>query len=394
MKKDIVPPPKKGKTWLSKTIAWIHLWPSLISGVLLVFICLTGTIIVYCDEIIDFASRDARYVPEVKSTKLPIETLIANYKKAYPKRKNPSYIVAYKDPARSVKMNSFEPKTGLSFVFMDPYTGKILKEDRTIHFFFITAHLHSMLLWHGVGDWIVDIGTIIFLIELITGLVLWWPVKWTKATRDASFKVKWKASFKRLNYDLHNVVGFFGLSIAIILTLTGLIIAFEPLASLTLTTFGGNSNHKAVQKNFPGFKSNQPSSPLGDALNKAFAKYPDKSQAQLYTFTIDSAGFYTLVVANRIGLKSADSPEYFFVDRVTGQEVSQPQEAQWHEQIENGYWSLHMGTWLGPIGKFLTFVGGIICTSLPITGFLIWWNRRKKKPLTQRKTSSRAKPIA
>ena len=66
MKKDTVPASKKGKSWLSRTIAWIHLWPSLISGVLLVFICLTGTIIVYCDEIIDVANRDVLYVPEVK----------------------------------------------------------------------------------------------------------------------------------------------------------------------------------------------------------------------------------------------------------------------------------------------------------------------------------------
>lgn len=50
-----------------------------------------------------------------------------------------------------------------------------------------------------------------------------------------------------------------------------------------------------------------------------------------------------------------------------------------HEVVENAYWSLHMGTWLGPIGKAATFVGGLVSTSLPITGFLIWWGRRKKK---------------
>ena len=386
MKKDTVPASKKGKSWLSRTIAWIHLWPSLISGVLLVFICLTGTIIVYCDEIIDVANRDVLYVPEVKSTRLPIETLLANYKKAYPKRRNPGYTVVYKDPARSVKMNSYDPKNGLRFVFMDPYTGKILKEDSTIHFFYITAHLHAML--------IVAIGTIIFLIELITGLVLWWPAKWTKATRDASFTVKWKASFKRLNYDLHNVVGFFGLSIAIILTLTGLLIAFQPLATWTIEALGGKGDPKAVQKHFPVFQGDKPSTSLGAALEKAFQKYPDKSQAQLYTFNVDSTGFYTLVVAKRIGLKSADDPAYFFVDRVTGREVNGAQEAQWSKQIENGYWALHMGTWLGPVGKFLTFVGGVICTSLPITGFLIWWNRRKKKPIAQRKGVSRLKPAS
>ncbi|WP_373285061.1 hypothetical protein [Parapedobacter defluvii] len=42
-----------------------------------------------------------------------------------------------------------------------------------------------------------------------------------------------------------------------------------------------------------------------------------------------------------------------------------------------------MGQW----GKFFTFVGGLIATSLPITGFYIWWGRRRKhkKRPTQRK---------
>src|SRR5690606_22484114 len=113
--------------------------------------------------------------------------------------------------------------------------------DPTIHFFYVTAHLHSQLLLHEPGFWIVAVATIIFLIELITGLILWWPAKWNKHNRDASFKIKWKAKFKRLNYDLHNVMGFYALAICLILTVTGLIIAFEPVQNLTLKIFGTNS---------------------------------------------------------------------------------------------------------------------------------------------------------
>ena len=74
---------KNGKSRFSRVVAWLHLWPSLISSVILIFVCLTGTIVVYCDEIIDFVNRDAMYVPEVKEERLPVEELIRRVKAGF-----------------------------------------------------------------------------------------------------------------------------------------------------------------------------------------------------------------------------------------------------------------------------------------------------------------------
>ncbi len=371
-------PSKSGKSWLSKIIAWLHLWPSLVSAVILIVICLTGTMIVYCDEIIDFSNRDALYVSAVSQKKLPAEELISRFRKAYPHRDPPGYIIVYRDARRTVKFNSFDDDKGLRSVYMDPYTGKILKDDGTIYFFYITAHIHASLLWHGVGEWIISISTIIFLMELITGLVLWWPVKWTRTTRDASFKIKWKAKFKRVNYDLHNVLGFYSLSIALVLTVTGLIIAFQPWAEFTIKTFGGNPSHE-WEEALPAFHPNKQPTAMDTAIASMFARYPDKTAAQILTYRLDSAGYYMVNAAKKIGLKSADGPEYAYFNRFTGQQITVPKSSILHEEIENTYWALHMGTWMGQVGKFFTFTGGLISTSLPITGFLIWWGRRKKK---------------
>jgi len=370
---------KKGsKSRFGRIVAWIHLWPSLISAIVLIFVCLTGTIVVYCDEIIDLANRDAMYVKSQTGPKLPVEQLLHSYKQHYPKRRNPGYMVVYKDPLRTVKFNSFDPKKGLSFVYMDPYTANIVKEDRTIYFFYITAHLHASLLWHGTGDWIVAICTIIFLIELITGFILWWPKRWTKTTREQSFTIKWKAKWKRLNYDLHNVFGFYTLSICLVLTVTGLIISFKPLQKLTIRSFGGDPGHQWEEK-LPQFKPEYTPFELNKVIEAGFKSMPQTSEAQVSTFRLDSSGYYAIKFAKRIGLKSADAAEFWFADRYTGELLQIPRESLLHEKIENVYWALHMGTWMGPIGKFCTFIGGLIATSLPVTGFYIWWNRRKKK---------------
>ncbi|WP_447642504.1 MULTISPECIES: PepSY-associated TM helix domain-containing protein [Chitinophagaceae] len=217
---------KSKKSIFSRVNAWLHLWLGIFTGIILVFVALTGTIVVYSDEIIELSAGKSRYVESVKEQKIPLETLLLQVKKDIPKA-NVSEATVYKDPKRTLRLRVFSKGNGLSFVYVDPYSGKILKNDRTANFFYIMAHLHASFMWHGTGEWIVDIATIIFLIELISGIVLWWPKKWNKHTRDASFKIKWNAKFKRVNYDLHNVLGFYSSLLALILTITGLLIAFQ-----------------------------------------------------------------------------------------------------------------------------------------------------------------------
>lgn len=381
------PAKKIGESNLSKLIAWIHLWPSLVSAVILIFVCITGTIVVYGDEIMAWSAGEAKYVQEIGEERLPVETLIAKLRTELPKYGNPGYAVIYKDPKRSVRFNMFSRTDGLRMVYVDPYTGKILKNDASIYFFYITAHLHNSLLLGKTGQWIVDIATIIFLIELLTGLILWWPAKWTKSTRTSSFKVKWNAKFKRLNYDLHNVIGFYALSICLILTVTGLIIAFKPLSKLTIEAFGGNASHD-WEENLPAFDGEKNPADINKTIFTLFAQNPDAQEAQVATYKIDSAGSYGLRLARTIGLKSADNAHIYFIDRYSGQAIDAPQEAEMHELVENWYWSLHMGTWMGQWGKLATFIGGLISTSLPITGFLIWWGRRKKKGVNRKGIAS------
>ncbi|MFT4155335.1 PepSY-associated TM helix domain-containing protein [Parafilimonas sp.] len=368
---------KSGKSIFSRVNAWLHLWTGIFAGILLVFVALTGTIVVYGDEIIEWSGGKARYTEEVKPERLPIETLMANIKKAYPAARL-SEVTVYKNPERTVRFRVFAPGKGLAFIYADPYTGKALKYDRTANFFYIMAHLHAAFMWHGGGEWIVDIATIIFLIEIISGIILWWPKKWNKHTRDASFKIKWKARFKRVNYDLHNVLGFYSSMLALILTVTGLIIAFHPLAASTATLFGGDIETK-WQKEMPKNDFTKPAIAINPVFDREFAKHPQQKLGQIWLYNLDSSGFYMVTTASNLGLKSAENAQLAFIDKYTGKDLQLPAKSLKGEYIENVVWQLHMGTWLGPVGKLFTFICGLICTSLPITGFLIWWNRGRKK---------------
>jgi uncharacterized iron-regulated membrane protein len=41
-------------------------------------------------------------------------------------------------------------------------------------------------------------------------------------------------------------------------------------------------------------------------------------------------------------------------------------------------YDIHVGAILGFPGKVLAFLASLIAASLPVTGFMIWWGRRKK----------------
>ena len=361
---------------LKNVFRWLHLWLGLITSPVVCFICLTGTIVVFADEIMELSAGDARFVQEVKAEKVPVEQLLENLKGAYPNRMSPFYMVAYKDPVRSVRFNSYGPKDGLNMVYVDPYTGEILKSDKTIYFFFIVAHLHHCLLMHDIGKWIVDISTLIFVLVLLSGLVIWFPKKWSKKHKKASFTIKWNAPWRRRNYDLHKVLGFYSLAFVLLLSLTGLILGFESWTNVTLNIFGGNSEVN-WQNDMGKWDKNKKAYPINDAIAYAFNKHPDKKEVQVNTYFKDAKNHY-LKASDMAALKSVVGMEFLAIDKVSGAEVVISEDNHKNEKIKNWIWRLHMGTWLGLFGKIVTFIGGLIATSLPVTGFIIWNQKRKK----------------
>jgi uncharacterized iron-regulated membrane protein len=363
-------------------ISKAHLYLGLISAPIVFFICLTGTIIVFCDEIIEWSAGDARYVEHIKPNKLPVKQLLSTLHDQFPERRTPNYLVSYQDPKRSIRFNSYDPQKGLRMVYVDPYTGKILKDDSTIHFFYITAHLHNSFLLGKPGEWVVKISVLLFVISLFTGLVIWWPKMRNKNSRKAAFTIKLNAPFRRLNYDLHKVLGFYGFGISLLLAATGLIIAFQPLSNLTLNAFGGDSS-QILPKNET--TTNKKAIPMNSVIEKAFKCYPEKHEVQVYTYNLNKSAYYILNVAKQIGIKSARSNQLLIFNKSTGKEIQISKELLQNERIKNTYWTLHMGNWMGLTGKIITFIGGLISTILPISGIYIWWQsyrRRKQNRIT------------
>ena len=73
--------------------------------------------------------------------------------------------------------------------------------------------------------------------------------------------------------------------------------------------------------------------------------------------------------------------EYFY-DQYTLEQFevngSRFEEADFADQLVSLNYDMHIGAALGLPGKILAFFISLICASLPITGFLVWLNKKKK----------------
>lgn len=382
--KTVVSKKAKQKSKWSKLNHWLHLWLGLGSGIIVFIVALTGVLFVFCDDIIDGLAYNSLYVKEVKEQKLSPEEILKSFKKQLPDRKANYYII-YRDPKRTIKLASSTKERDLQFSWIDPYTGKILDSGAAYDFFYIVAHVHSGEMPFGkTGNLIVEISVWIFLIELITGLILWWPKKWNKSTKKQSFTIKTNGSFKRLNYDLHNVPGFYNLLPALLITITGLIIVNKPLGKATHKIFDGMPKAYSKLRDIkPEYDSTKTFAPLNPIIQKLFAKDKSIEQVKLSVAAKDSITSLYAVAAEDIGLKGVENGKTYAINRYTGQEMEIPVKVMNGLEIDDWTMNLHIGFWAGWIGKTLTLLVGLICMLLPITGFIIWYGRNNKKKKEQ-----------
>jgi uncharacterized iron-regulated membrane protein len=376
--------------------AWLHLWLGLVTGLIMLVVCLTACIWVFHDEITGFIEPETKTPYQNKAVITP-SRLIQISDSAFPGKK-PNY--ATYQQGRAIYLALGEGRAGNTILRVDPYSGKVIKTEvqgkgETDFFRFILNGHRWLWLPHNIGRPIVNYSTLIFVFILISGMVLWWPRKWTKAARDQSFKIKWKASFKRVNYDLHNVLGFYSLLFLTAIALTGMVYGIEWYSKgLYWVTSGGQT--------LPPFKR-----PKSDSLQLGRfytpAQVMDKCWEQVAAAHPEAKGFYysfadTAKPSTGIAItvypttgKFYNNRSYAF-DQHTGQRIKGStqaevpyEQASFAGKLRRMNYDIHVGSILGLPGKIMAFFAAFIGGSLPVTGFLVWWGkRRKKKPAKSR----------
>lgn len=193
------------KVWLRRAMFQVHLWVGIAIGLYVVMLSLTGSVLVYRDEL-DRALRTPRPQFERGRQVLTSEQMREKVSAAYPgwtidsisdrvSRRNPTI------EARLVRDGVNQD------VLFNPYTGVVLgpSQTRGERFILWLARLHDELLFDREGRWWNGFFSAVFTVLVVTGLVVWWPgvSRWKR-----SLGVKVTSGWKRFNWDLHSALGF------------------------------------------------------------------------------------------------------------------------------------------------------------------------------------------
>jgi len=378
-------------TRFRKIIGQIHLWLGLITGLIVLIVSITGCLFVFQKEISDLIHQKTFFVePPAAEATLPYSTLFKKAEQTLGKDRPINFSTTYKDPDHAWEFMTYkagDPKALTYFgtidyyesVFINPYTGAVTgKYDYKYDFFNVVKFIHwGLLLNDTYGQPIVGYSTLIFVLMLITGMIMWWPKKWSKTNINKSFKIKWKAGFKRVVYDLHNVSGFYVMLFTLILALTGMVFAMKWFQ----TTVYVIASRSITPPDFKQEKS-QKSIVTFNPMDKAFdtAKILLKT-ADRIAFSPASGADGVIYVNGIIGKETYYHADALQFDQYSGKLLHRKNYSEQNagEKLIGMNYDIHVGAILGLPGKIIAFIASLVAASLPITGFMIWLNRKKKK---------------
>jgi uncharacterized iron-regulated membrane protein len=266
-------------------------------------------------------------------------------------------------------------KGGGSQAYVNPYTGQVVAwQSQRSPFFFTMFSLHRWLLAGDPGKLIVGVSTSVFLFILLTGIVLWWPQN--KKILRQRLRLKLDGGWKRLNHDLHIVVGFYAAIFLFAFAFTGLAWSFQWF----------NDGIYWVT----GTENVRPEPPLSTprdgaaavTLDQVFAAARRESPgAEFYNIQPpkDSAGAFSVVLMPHGAAHERASDQLFF-DQYTGALIGKTlfTEKNLGQRVRATFYPVHVGSIAGLPGRIVAFLACVAGVTFPVTGVILWLNRLKK----------------
>jgi uncharacterized iron-regulated membrane protein len=362
----------------------VHLWVGLIFMVPIILIGISGSIIVLMQSIPDLVLPAATARGEPQS----IANIIAAAEAAaqgagmvdavvVPQRPGQPMQVQF-GPPRGTRRTPQNLNTGKT-VFVDPVSLKILgdtERQRAGDFKRAITTLHIAMMAPGYfGLQFVGWMGVAMVLFGISGIVLWWPKKgqWLLA-----FGVKKGARGFRLNRDLHGAAGFWSLIVFLILSVSGVDLAFpvtfQNMVGAVLPLDGGVADGTLDEATIASI-ANPDALTVDDAAKLALAAIPN---ARLLSIQLPGGGVYMVALNPEPYGNGAPQISAFIGPGAEVSSIVDPRTYSLGKRILVWLRVLHYGYGLGQIWTVLVFLSGFLPLLFGITGFRMWQLKRAR----------------
>ena len=220
------------RSWIRRALFQIHLWTGIGVGLYIFVVCITGSVIVFRRELMRAYSNR----PQVSAHAADARPLTEDQLRVFAQRAYPDFRVEKVWPGRrgntpvDVWMErAVERSLGANIEkkqhLFDPFSGADLGETRPrgVRVTDWLVSLHDDLLGGFTGRLVNGVGAIFLTLLCLTGAVIWWQgtSKWTRG-----LKVRWRAGWQRINWDLHSAIGFWAFIIVLLWAVSGIYLVF------------------------------------------------------------------------------------------------------------------------------------------------------------------------
>ncbi len=260
-------------------------------------------------------------------------------------------------------------------VYVDPYTARVTGVvDQETNWINLLRVMHQQLLVnYEVGHLVVGISTLMMFLMVLTGLILWWPRN--KGALKQRFSVKLRGKWRRANYDIHSVGGFYVHILILIFATTGLVWTFDWWTDGIYRVLGDDP--KAVFKPIP--QPDPDEAAVAQPLDISFADLRSKKSNwhEISFFVTPKKVTGVVRYDGDSGWDTWDIHHYNAKSGALFHSITHEDKsvgAKWR----NSNYAIHVGSIYGVATKILATLTALFCASLPVSGFYIWWGRRKK----------------
>jgi uncharacterized iron-regulated membrane protein len=370
------------KQWLK-----VHLYLGLFAGAILAMVGLTGSILVFWQDVDDWLNPSLRKV----ASQLNGEAAFANLDAIFtatttimPANASVSFGYYPRDNGAAYQLFYSVPRPELQgadqyLSFVDPYTAKVtgIKLVKSANdwlpraFMPFVFQLHYALLCGETGGLVLGIAAVLLLISVLTGLIVWWPLtgNWRQA-----LSIKSNASIERFNHDLHKTAGFYSALMLLVLLISGIEFSLPGQFHLLVNLFSSTTDRYALKS---GVANHRRPLSLTEVVNIVNTHYPEGRFDWIYNATeADSA--FTLCKRDVKSLGRFIDRRCAVVDQYSGEViwVQQPGNGTAGDLLIQWLWPLHSGQAFGMTGRILVFLSGLVCPVLYVTGVIRWLQKR------------------
>jgi len=222
-----------------RALFWLHLTAGAVAGAVIFFLAVTGACLAYQRQMIAWADRAQRVTESGARQSLP-----ALIESAQRYTHAPATAVAiHSDPTAPAEVTVGRDPAHVFLI--DPYSASVLGESapRTRSFYAKVTALHR---WFGMQGTnritaraIKGAFTLAMLFLVCSGIILWTPRKWTRQHVSKSLFFRGNLQGRARDWNWHNVIGIWLALPLLIVSLTGVIMAY-PWANDLLFRLAGS----------------------------------------------------------------------------------------------------------------------------------------------------------